>query len=149
MIIDLIQNCEKYYLLHPRFKAAFEFILKTDFSKMACGKYEIDGNNIYANVEEYITKGVSRPEYHKKYIDIQLLASGKELIGYLPKSDLIIDDGYDEKKDLGFGQGVPDYVNMKKGMFVIFFPEDAHQPCMKVGDPKTVKKVVVKVKIDG
>lgn len=148
MIIDLIKNCEKYYSIHPRFKEVFEFILKTDFSKIDCGRYEIEGDNIYVNIEEYKTKDVSKPEYHKKYIDIQLVASGKEMVGYLPKSDLIIDDGYDEKKDLGFGQGVPDFINIKPGLFLIFFPDDVHQPCMMVGESKKVKKVVVKVKVD-
>ncbi|MBQ7450639.1 YhcH/YjgK/YiaL family protein [bacterium] len=149
MIIDSFENCKKYYGVHPRFKEAFEYILKTNFESISCGKYEIEGENIYINIEEYETKTVSKPEYHKKYIDIQFLIDGEEYIGYCPKSELIIDDGYDEQKDLGFGEGIVDFIKLKKGIFMIFFSNDAHQPCMAVNTPNKVKKVVVKVRIDG
>ena len=148
MIIDYIENCKKYSFFHKRFNKAFDYILNTDFEKLPCGRYEIDGNNLYANVEEYETKTISNPEYHKKYIDIQLLAYGEEFIGYCPKSELIINEGYNEEKDLGSGEGIVDFINLKKGQFMIFTPDDAHQPCMMSKNKQKVKKVVVKVRID-
>lgn len=148
MIIDNFENCGRYYSVNKRFKKAFDYISETDFEKLPCGRYEIEGKNLYVNVDEYETKLVSKPEYHKKYIDIQFLLNGEEYIGYCPKSDLIEDEGYDEEKDLGFGIGVVDYIKLKKGQFMIFFSDDAHQPCMAFDKPYRVKKVVVKVKID-
>jgi YhcH/YjgK/YiaL family protein len=44
-------------------------------------------------------------------------------------------------------QGDGDYVTVGAGSFVIFFPEDAHMPCMAAGEPAKVKKVVVKVAV--
>lgn len=148
MIIDYIENYKKYLSFHSRFKKAFDYILKTDFEKLSCGKYNIDEENLYVNVEEYETKKVSKPEYHKKYIDIQFLAYGEEYIGFCPKSELIIDEGYDKTKDLGFAEGAVDFIKLKKGQFVVFTPDDAHQPCMAINGQNKVKKVVVKVKID-
>ena len=148
MIIDSFENCKKYYSLNKRFEKAFEYILKTDFENMPCGKHEIDGTDLYINIEEYETKTVSKPEYHKKYIDIQFLIKGEEYMGYCPKSGLIIDDGYDEQKDLGFGQAIMDFIKLTPKQFVVFYPSDAHQPCMAINTPQKVKKAVVKVRID-
>ena len=148
MIVDSFENCKKYYSINKRFEKAFEYILKTDIKNLSCGKYEIEGQDLYINIDKYETKTVSKPEYHKKYIDIQFLIDGEEYIGFCPKSDLIIDDGYDEQKDLGFGEGIVDLIKLKKGLFMMFFPDDAHQPCMAISTPTKVKKAVVKVRVD-
>ena len=148
MIIDNFDNCKKYFSVHKRFEKAFNYILNTDFENYDCGKYEIDGKNLYINIEEYETKLVSRPEYHKDYIDIQFLINGEEYVGYCQKNELLIDNGYDEQKDIGFGEGIVDYVKLKNGIFMVFFPNDAHQPCMAINIPTKVKKAVLKVRID-
>ena len=148
MIVDSFENCKKYYMVHKRFEKAFEYILRTDFKNISCGKYEIDGQNLYINIDEYETKTVSKPEYHKKYIDIQFLINGEEYVGYCPKTNLIIDEGYDEQNDLGFGEGIVDFIKLKIGQFMVFFPDDAHQPCMALSSPTKVRKAVVKVRVD-
>ena len=81
MIIDNFKNCERYYSVNKRFKKSFDYISETDFEKLPCGRYEIEGKNLYVNVDEYETKLVSKPEYHKSYIDIQFLVNGEEYIG--------------------------------------------------------------------
>lgn len=148
MIIDVLKNLEKYSSLHFRFKKAFEFIQSTDFLNLPCGRYEIDGENIYANVEQYLTKTESKVEYHKKYIDIQLVTKGVEKIGYCNISEIKNPEEFNSQKDIGFATGEVSFVEMSFGKFMILFPEDAHQPCMAIDEPKNVKKVVVKVKID-
>ena len=77
------------------------------------------------------------------------MANGEELIGYCPIDSLVINEDYSEEKDIGFGLGVVDYIKMSKNQFMVLFPNDAHQPCMAYGKPQKVKKVVVKVRIDG
>ena len=149
MIIDELKNIKRYEGLNTRLKTAIDYILKTDFKESDCGRYEIEGDLIYANIEEYTTKVKSKPEYHKKYIDIQMLAKGEEYIGYCPRSEIVEEESFDEKKDIGFGYGVVDFVKLKKNQFMMLFPEDAHQPCMAVGKPEQVKKIVVKVRVDG
>ena len=56
MIIDQITNSHLYYALHPRIKPAFDYLHQTDLSALEVGKYEIDGENIYAMVQQYISK---------------------------------------------------------------------------------------------
>ena len=148
MIVDVLDNAHLYYGLNKRLEKAFEYINSVDFMKLPCGRYEIDNDNIYVNVEEYLTKTESRPEYHKKYIDIQFVVSGEEKIGYCPLSEVNINEPFNEEKDIGFGSGKVSYIKMTKDLFMILMPQDAHQPCMAVNDPLKVKKIVVKVKID-
>ena len=148
MIIDNFENLKRYISVNKYFDKAFGYILSTDFSALNAGRYEIDGDNIYANVDEYETKLVSKPEYHKKYIDIQFLVNGSEYIGYTSVENLLEKEEFNEDKDIGFGLGVVDFIKMKPKKFMILFPEDAHQPCMADGKPQKVKKVVVKVKVD-
>jgi YhcH/YjgK/YiaL family protein len=33
------------------------------------------------------------------------------------------------------------------GMFAVFFPEDAHMPCILADGPEAVKKVVIKIAV--
>ena len=148
MIIDVLENIEKYSSINHRFKTAFDFIKNTDFINLPCGRYEIEGANIYANVEEYITKLKSKPEYHKKYIDIQLVVKGEENIGYCDISEIKNSEPFDNQKDIGFLEAKVDFIKMSPKNFMILFPNDVHQPCIAINEPQTVKKVVVKVKID-
>ena len=79
MIIDTIKNCGLYAAGNENLKKGFEFIKEFLENPKAVGKYEIDGDNIYAIVQEYETKAPGKFESHKKYTDIQFLVSGKEL----------------------------------------------------------------------
>jgi YhcH/YjgK/YiaL family protein len=119
---------------------------------MELKRYDIDGDNLYAPVSEYYTKKVedARYESHQKYIDIQYVASGKELIGIGKMDDLKETlQSYDASKDVMF-MSVNKIDNYKAdpGRFFVFFPSDVHRPGLRDGDSTLVRKVVVKVKID-
>ena len=114
MILSQFSDLHRYDSLNPLFKKAFDWISSTDFSSLTLGKHEIAGADLFSNVQEYETRPVSESffEAHRKFIDIQFLIDGEEYIGYCPKSELIIDDGYDEQKDLGFGEGIVDFIKL-------------------------------------
>jgi biofilm protein TabA len=56
----------------------------TDFSQMAVGRYPIDGEQMFALVQSPMTQAweTGKAEFHSRYIDIQYLLEGEELIGY-------------------------------------------------------------------
>ena len=84
MIFDTIDNIKNYKGL-GRVYQALEFLAKTDFNNVELGRYELDGDNIYYMVQNYDTdpnKTIS--EAHNKYIDIQFMVKGEELIGVAP-----------------------------------------------------------------
>ena len=90
-----------------------------------------------------------RFEAHKRYIDIQYLAAGTEVIEHARTGELRPADPFDTTKDLGFFQepAAATRLHLEPGMFAIFFPEDAHKPCCAAGAPASVRKVVLKVEV--
>lgn len=149
MIIDKLSNSQLYSGHGERIRKAFTYLKETDFSKMELGKYEIDGDNIFALVNEYNTKDESegKLEAHKKYIDVQFVAKGSELMGYAPLENQKIINEYNEQNDITFFEGDKSFIQVDEGMFAIFFPTDVHLPGIKVNEKSFVKKVVIKVKV--
>lgn len=149
MIIDKIENVKIYMsLLNPRLRNALEYLQLNDFAQIKPGKYEIEGSNIYMLVQEYDTKDKSacKLEGHKKYIDIQYILSGAELIGIATlKNQRPINGQYEN--DCAFFQSDTFLIKMEAGMFAVFFPDDLHMPCLKTDECFQVKKVVIKVRI--
>lgn len=141
-----------YFNQKERWDKAFEFLKTTNLEELAPGRHDIDGDNLYAAVSEYITKNPEEATYesHRQYVDIQYVVSGKELIGLAPASELKeVLTPYDASKDIEF-MTVNDaaILNAAPGRFFLFFPNDLHCPGMKDGENSPVKKVVIKVKID-
>ena len=149
MIIDRLENCEFYYGLGINFKRAFEYLKSVDLNNIECGKYEIDGNNIFISIMEYTTKNIDEClwEAHKKYIDIQYVISGSEKMGYINVNNISIINGYNSDNDILFGEGVGQFTIVKEGEFTIFTPNDGHMPSLNVNNPEVVKKAVIKILI--
>ncbi len=149
MIIDKLSNSYLYTGLGDKINKAFNYLKETNFSQVDPGKYEIDGDNIFAIVAEYQTKDENegKLEAHKKYIDVQFVATGNEMMGYAPLKNQKVIDEYNEQNDITFFKGEKSFTKVNAGMFAIFFPTDAHLPGISVNEKSYVKKVVVKVKI--
>ena len=148
MVVDKIENYRLYSTLTNRLAKGFEFITNTDLASIESGKYEIDNDDIFAIVQEYDTKEEQDCvlESHHKYIDIQYMIKGSELMGVTCLND---QDIFEEnlEKDYTLYTAETSMLKVDEGMFTIFFPEDLHRPGVKAGQIAKVKKVVVKVKI--
>jgi len=149
MILDKIENAEKYFILGDRFKNALEFLKNNDITKLTDGRHDIDGENVYAIISDYTTKDPNgcQPEAHKKYADVQYVASGAELIGYSVYSGQKPFKEYDEEKDFLLYETVTFFMKLYEGMFAIFFPDDIHMPGIRDVVSQPVRKVVIKVKL--
>lgn len=141
-----------YFKQKERWDKAFAFLKDNDLAKMEPKRYDIDGNNVYVLITEYLSKEdtAARYEAHRLYADIQYVISGRELIGVSPVAGLKeVLVPYDEAKDIEFMT-----VNTIKNVpaapdrFFLFFPSDIHRPGLKDGVNAPVKKAVVKVKLD-
>ncbi len=148
MIIDKLINSHLYETLSPRIKRAFAYLHQTDFNATPDGKYEIDGNNIYAVVQQYSTKTKEQGKWeaHRQYIDIQYIIQGEEMIGYSHLSRLVPGE-YDPARDVVFLAGDGNCLPLASGEFMLLYPEDAHMPCIAIDAPSAVKKVVVKIAV--
>lgn len=149
MILDILENATRYLPLNKKFAKAMEFLSRSDLKELPEGKYEIEGDCIYAMV----SKGFGRKkedallEAHEKFIDIQLVLEGTDTMGWKPRS-LCKEPTreYDPESDVQFFADEPDgWLSTESGAFAIFFPEDAHMPMISPGQ---IHKVVVKVAVD-
>ena len=113
MIIDALSNCSSYANAHPRFQKAFAFLISQPLATLPCGR------------------------------DIQYVISGDETMGWSPVEGCGKTTEFDAKKDCGFFSDKPmAWFPVRPGCFALFYPQDAHAPCVGEG---TCRKVVIKV----
>ena len=137
-----------------RFQKAFAFLRETDFSQFSepC-EIEIDGRDVYAEVQLYETKPETecRFESHRVYYDIQYMAEGEEFMGFTPLQnlDLTGGTGYMEERDLAFYPRPEIYgrIYLREGDFAVVSPDDGHMPRCAGKVRRSVKKIVVKVRV--
>jgi len=151
MIADSIDHCELYFGVNSRFAEAFAFVRKAVSENYPAGKYEIDGENLYAMVQEYDTKISTdcKFEGHERYIDIQYLVTGAEIMKVSNIAGMTETIPYSTEKDVAFyaGTDAASMLLVRQGEYAIFFPHDIHMPCIAPGEaPAPVRKIVVKVK---
>lgn len=145
MILDTIANAAYYEKAHPLFAKAFEFLRTADLANMACDRYVLQGDQLYASIQEPEGKTMetAKLEAHKKYIDLQYVVTGNEVMGWSPLCGLGHALPFDEAKDCGFFTDRPQsWFDVRPGCFAIFFPEDAHAPNVGTGKHR---KVVIKI----
>ena len=154
MIKDNIKNSKNYYYLSSRVALGLEYLTNTDFCVVEKGKYPILDDEVFAIVQEYHSKPLSEGKFeaHKRYIDIQYVVEGEELIGVADIGKFSEVTEYDSGKDIVFLQQKSneniEFIDLKSKEFVILMPVDVHMPSIKSLDKKIssyVKKVVIKV----
>ncbi len=147
MILDCLENAEKYFALNPGFKTAFEFLKKTDFPALE-GRVDIDGDRVYAMVikSEGLGHAGVQLEAHRKYIDIQFGVGGINEFGWKPVRECVtVTRPFDENDDYGFFGEEPDvWIPVRPGQFAIFFPDDGHTPR---GGTGPLHKLLIKVAV--
>ncbi|MEG1615514.1 MAG: YhcH/YjgK/YiaL family protein [Bacteroidales bacterium] len=146
MVLDSLDNLPVYVGLHPRFRQAFDYIKSTDFSKFETGKIEIDGDRLFVVVADVEAKSPeqTKVETHNRYIDIQIPLTGTETMGFIVPGLLKSETApYSEENDITFyEEKATSFLNVNPGEFVIFFPQEGHQPGLGHGN---FRKLIVKV----
>ena len=161
MIVDRIENSHLYAGLSKGLAKAFEILKDDKLTGRSDGRYELPCDDIYYIVQRYTTKPLKngRLEAHRKYIDVQFIVTGRELLGCVPVAPVRnkisngidnseITEPYNPENDVVFYR-VPDKistVNLETGMFCVLFPQDAHIPGCQIDEPAEVHKVVIKVR---
>lgn len=135
-----------------RWEKAFNWLKNADIESLQPGIYPLEDDNLFATITDYPAKNKNetRFESHKKYIDIQHVVKGKELIGVAPLSKAKATTVFDDQKDIGFFE-VPEeecsYYETGNDKFFVFFPDDAHRPGISIKEGEEVRKIVVKVRV--
>jgi biofilm protein TabA len=140
-------------VLPPILVNGLTYLKNTDFSVKAPGRYEIDGTAMFALVQEYHTKPKSekKAESHTRYMDVQYVHSGSEIVGFAPAGAAaeILED-LTESKDMITYKSVSYETDclLTSGMYAILFPGEIHRPQCSSGADMQVCKVVLKVAMD-
>ncbi|MBR3105763.1 MAG: YhcH/YjgK/YiaL family protein [Clostridia bacterium] len=148
MLIDEIVRGKSFSFdlgkLGKNFTTAQEFLLTADFASLSPGRHDIDGDNVFVNIQEY-NQQEKEPAYeaHAVYADIQLVLQGSERFRWG------LGDLGELKGDFRTVTGVEKYVEftLKENQFVIFLPGEAHAPGLPEDCPAFCRKAVVKVRV--
>jgi YhcH/YjgK/YiaL family protein len=151
MIVDRLDNAAPLYHLPARLARALDYLRATDLRAIPAGRHDIDGDRLFALVQDYTTKAPEDCvwEAHRRYIDVQFLASGDERMGYAALATTREREPYDAARDVAFFEPGRDFVTIRERTFAIFGPEDVHSPGHAAGAAAVVRKVVIKAAIDG
>ncbi|MEO8376604.1 MAG: YhcH/YjgK/YiaL family protein [Candidatus Sumerlaeota bacterium] len=152
MILDRLENYHLYAAPGTPLHKAFEYLANTFDPALPDGRVDVDGDNLFALIQGYDTRpmGKCKFEAHRKYIDIQYVYAGGEIMGWAPAGHLEISNDYDAEKDVMFFEQPPTFTpcEVTAGMFTLFFPGDAHEPGIRLLGHGNVKKVVMKIKVE-
>lgn len=153
MIVAKLERAVEQTVLTPAMERAFRFLNDSRSKTLAEGRIEIDGDRVYALVQSYETKKGGAPtfEAHRRYIDIQYLTDGEEVIGWAPLEKMTVTVPYDAAKDAVLGTAAAGDVTpvlLRAGELAVLYPSDAHAPKQSAGGPAKVAKIVVKVRVD-
>lgn len=89
-------------------------------------------------------------ESHRKYIDIQVVVVGEEIMEVIDLERIIAREPYDAERDLLLYGDKPEasVLRVHAGYAAVFFPADVHMPTLRLGESATlVKKTVLKVPV--
>ena len=148
MIYDTLDHIEQYKTTHPRLYRALTILRDTDFSRMADGRVEVEGSDLYYMLQSYESKeNSSKVEAHRAYADIQMVLTGREKMGIAPLEAMVRVTEAKPEKDCWLYEGPVQYLAMVPGTFAVLFPGDAHAPGLALEASEPVRKCVFKVKL--
>ncbi len=150
MILGSLEHTQTTEQIRKDFKIVFDYLKSVDLHSFCLNNVRevIENGKIVITGYHYQGKRMdeARPEAHRKYIDIQVVVSGIEQMGWSGLSRCnAVKEGYNEEKDIIFFKDPSSsYVTVSPGEFAVFFPEDVHSPGISEGK---VEKIVAKVPV--
>lgn len=148
MIIGKLENSSRIEPLHPLFGKLFDYVKQHDLLHRELGRITIEGDDLFINNvnPECVAQADQVLELHRDYIDVHILLSGKERIGWKPAGNLQFQaKAYEKESDCALYTDQPTaFVDINPGEFVIVYPEDPHAPV--IGEGK-IRKLIAKVRL--
>ena len=144
MIMCPWKDIKKYASLLPGIDEAVEAI--NGLSTYEPATYHLsDGNRFMVMGGTTIEPGMA--EAHRKYLDIQYIVKGKEVMGWADLAACKPEGDFNEEKDIGFYSGDFEFITVNEGICYVVFPEDVHMPSRHLYVPNDYVKIVVKLKV--
>lgn len=148
----------------PAFEIAFDYVARcltpgspeaARIAAVPVGKTErVElGQEVFALEQAYESKppAEGKWEAHERFIDVQVVVTGRELMGVIEVAGLRLTEDYRAERDLMFFAPADGGSTLKVGSggVAVFFPADGHMPSLADGATTVVRKTVVKVPVSG
>lgn len=146
MIVCPWKDIERYAPVLPGLEEAVQAVAElTDWTPRTI---QLSGGNKIL-VQQNTTKDAAtqKVETHREYLDIQYLAEGEEVVGWAPVASLTAAEAYNPVKDKQMFTGHVDFMRIAEGYCYVAYPEDGHMPGVHLDEPKSYKKLVIKLKV--
>ena len=153
----------KLQVCDSKFERAFAYIEKlqdknsSEYKSISnikvdeCNKIVLD-ENCFVLEQSYITKNKENClfESHKKYIDIQYMFESDEIMEVENVNNLIVTTEYNPDLDYAkYAQtDTSSVLKIRENELAIFYPNDAHMPCIKIDENKKIIKAVFKILVN-
>ena len=151
MILGNINHLGLVPYLPEKIKQSIEYIKDNVNNNTPVGRYDIDGDNMFFMVSDSTSRHIhdANPEYHEKYIDVQIVLVGQEgmAVNTLPPYTKVLDNKLAEN-DIAFIETPKEetLLILHPNDFIVFLPNEVHKPLCAVDNKiETVRKVVVKI----
>ena len=145
MIICPWKDIKKYAALLPGVDEAVEAVnALTEYENKKAYPLSNEGR---FTVSVNTTKAPDVAEAHRKYLDIQYIVKGKEMVGWADLADCQIEGEFNEAKDLFFDSGTSEIYTINEGMCYVVFPEDVHMPGRHLEVPSEYTKIIIKLAV--
>ncbi|NHN32098.1 YhcH/YjgK/YiaL family protein [Paenibacillus agricola] len=145
--MSLWENQRKFeHIVIVKAIEALQTILKENPAE---GRIEIQSDQMYMSLMEFDAKPMNEQlaEKHESYIDVHYLIEGEETIGWSSQQvGEVSVKPYDSEQDYALYDPSDDEIllQLKPGMFAVFFPNDIHRPGMGLAK---IKKAVIKIHV--
>ena len=76
-----LPHAHLYQGISDQLQKGLDFLIHSNFASLPDGRYEIDGDDVFANIAHGTTaQNTPNAEAHDAYLDIQFLIEGRELM---------------------------------------------------------------------
>ena len=149
-IIEWLLKPESELLMHRKLNAALLYLQKLNYESLKEGETEVD-TDFYYIVQRYNTKDVSKCQFesHKKYVDVQIMVEGSEIMDLADISRLYVKQSYNSEDDYILWNEPERFTRttLRQGDYIVIYPETAHRGAVKLQTNEKVLKIVGKVRI--
>ena len=147
----LISNRNDETAIRVRIDGAIKYLKNINVLNAVVGRRIDVDNGFYYSIQNYITKPPEecRLESHRKYIDIQIIVSGREIMDVVDIARLTVMEEYNEERDVVYWN-VPNKmsrITLSEGDCIVLYPEMAHRGAQKWEGEEQVVKILGKVRI--
>lgn len=156
-IISTIKDLQRHFSNSKSFLKALAFLEQLDAQRFSVCKgnesckIPIWDDKVFAMLQQYESRPLeqAKPEAHRKYIDLQYVYKGRELVYWNNMETCKSITDYDEEKDIQW-LSMSDFsqVLLYAPLVALFYPNDVHAPCLQYQGKAQIWKCVVKVAMD-